>query len=99
MALAAYEQDEDAAPRIDAPASVRGRWSPITRCIWERETKAWTTPESPNPKMSGHSVSQNMKNAIRRLSRRRPRICMRQGRLAYALANRSTALTNSLTLD
>src|SRR2546422_9527613 len=57
-------------------ARVRGRWSPMTRCIWERETKACTAPERPNPKISGQSVSQNMKNAMRRLSAMGPRICI-----------------------
>jgi hypothetical protein len=28
------------------------------------ETTAWTKPESPNPKINGHKISQNMANAI-----------------------------------
>jgi len=46
------------------------------RCIAERETNAWTAPDRPNPKMSGHSVSQNMKKAIRRLSPMALRTCI-----------------------
>src|SRR5260370_23071725 len=57
-------------------ASVRGRWSPKTRWICERDTHAWTTPDNPNPKISGQSVSQNMKNPIRRLSTIGPRTCI-----------------------
>ena len=30
-----------------------------------RPTKVWTAPESPKPRMSGHRVSQNMKNPSR----------------------------------
>ena len=37
------------------------------RCIERRVTKAWTTPESVKPRIRAQSVSQNMKNASRRL--------------------------------
>src|SRR5439155_26939404 len=30
------------------------------------ETTAWTAPDSPNPKINGHKISQNMANAIQR---------------------------------
>lgn len=30
------------------------------------EITAWTTPESPNPRISGHKISQNIANAIQR---------------------------------
>ena len=49
-------------------ATVRGLWSPMTRCIASFETNACTAPDSPNPRTSAHSVSQNMKKPSRRLS-------------------------------
>src|SRR5947199_6881286 len=67
MAVAAYEHDEDTIPKKVARETAGGRWSPITRCISSLETKAWTAPDSPKPSTSAHSVSQNMKNASRRL--------------------------------
>jgi len=47
--------------------TVPGLWSPIALCISCRDTKAWTTPKSVNPKISAHSVAQNMKNPSARL--------------------------------
>src|SRR5262249_21925049 len=44
----------------------------ITRCIWSFDTKACTAPDSAKPRISAHSVCQNMKNASRALS---PRSC------------------------
>src|SRR5207248_9472273 len=41
---------------------------PSTRCISSLDTKACTTPESPNPSTRAHKVSQNMKKPSRRLS-------------------------------
>ena len=49
-------------------ATAAGRWSPMTRCIRRFDTNACTAPESVKPRTSAHSVSQNMKNASRRLS-------------------------------
>src|SRR2546421_2231907 len=70
----------------------------ITRCIRDRETKACTTPESPKPKMSGHSVSQNMKNAIRKLSAMRPRKCITVGRTLLRLSEPLDGLDQLLDL-
>src|SRR2546423_13447068 len=55
-------------PKTDARATVRGRWSPSIRCISSLDTKACTTPDSPNPSTRAHKVSQNMKKPSRRLS-------------------------------
>src|SRR5438270_3736748 len=54
-------------PKNVARAVAFGRWSPIIRCISSLETNACTAPDSPKPSTSAHSVSQNMKNASRRL--------------------------------
>src|SRR5262249_2489293 len=47
-----------------AIASDFGESSGSKRLISVFETTAWTTPESPNPKINGHKISQNMANAI-----------------------------------
>ena len=54
-------------PNALARATAAGRWSPIVRCISSWDTKACTAPDRPKPSTSGHSVSQNMKKASRRL--------------------------------
>src|SRR4051794_15332981 len=55
-------------PKNEPRTTDRGPWSPRTRCISSLETKAWTAPDSPKPRTSAHSVSQNMKKPSRRLS-------------------------------
>ena len=67
-ALAAYEHEELAMPRSELRVRAAGPCRPMTRCIWPRDTKACTAPESPKPSTSAQSVSQNMKKASRRLS-------------------------------
>jgi hypothetical protein len=67
-ALAAYEHEELAMPRSELRVRAAGPCRPMTRCIWPRDTKACTAPDSAKPSTSAHSVSQNMKNASRRLS-------------------------------
>src|SRR5947209_161925 len=62
-------------PKKLARAISLGPWPPRARCISARETNAWTAPDSPKPSTSAHSVSQNMKNASRRLAPARPRAC------------------------
>ncbi len=68
IAVAAYEQLDDTIPKPDARATDRG---PVVAqhalhavaC----DTNACTAPDSVKPRISAHSVSQNMKNASRRL--------------------------------
>ena len=57
-ATAAYEHDDDAAPRPAATARVRGRSSPIRDTIVERRTTACTTADSAKPRISAHRISQ-----------------------------------------
>src|SRR5712691_282202 len=56
-ATAAYEQDEDAAPKAAASASVRGRSSPRSRTIVDFLTTAWITADNPNPRISAQVIS------------------------------------------
>src|ERR1700731_2708295 len=65
-ATAAYEHDDDAAPSPVAIARDLGESFGSSRLISPLETTAWTTPESPKPKISGHKISQNIANAIHR---------------------------------
>jgi hypothetical protein len=62
-ATAAYEQDEEAAPRPEAIQSERGESSGSSRLISPLEITAWTTPDRPKPRMSAQRISQNMANA------------------------------------
>ena len=57
-ATAAYEQDDDAAPRPAATASVRGRSSPSSRTMVDFGTRAWITADSANPRISAQVISQ-----------------------------------------
>src|SRR6266853_2010230 len=68
-ATAAYEHDDDAAPRARAVAIDRGLSSGKSRAISRWETTAWTTAESAKPRISGHRISHPMANAM--LSARR----------------------------
>ena len=65
-ATAAYEHDDEAAPRPVAIMRLFGESSGNSFVISLFETTAWTTPESPNPKINGHKISQNIANAIQR---------------------------------
>src|SRR5207247_4567716 len=62
-ATAAYEHDDEAAPRPDATASVLGESSGSSRRISLFETTACTAPERAKPRMSAHSTSQVMPKA------------------------------------
>ena len=62
-ATAAYEHDEDAAPRPDAMPIERGESSGSSRRISPFETTACTAPESAKPRISAHRISQNIPNA------------------------------------
>src|SRR5438874_4969988 len=65
-ATAAYEQEDDAAPRPHAMASDFGESFGNSRVISLLETTACTTADKPKPRMRGHKISQNMANAIQR---------------------------------
>src|SRR6058998_768344 len=62
-ATAAYEHDDDAAPRQAAIISVRGESSGRSRLISDFETTAWTIADNPKPRTSAHRISQNIANA------------------------------------
>ena len=62
-ATAAYEHDEEAAPRPHAIPSERGESSGRSLRISPFETTACTAPESANPRISAHKTSQNIPNA------------------------------------
>jgi hypothetical protein len=57
-ATAAYEHDDDAAPRREAVARVRGRSSPSNRTIVDFRTTACTTADSANPRINAQRISQ-----------------------------------------
>src|SRR6266542_4245157 len=61
-------------PKPVARATDGGRWSPSTRCISSFDTNACTAPESPKPRTSAQSVTQNMKKPSHRLSPTSPAI-------------------------
>src|SRR6266705_1946137 len=65
-ATAAYEHEDDAAPRPEAISSVRGESSGRSRLISDFETTAWTIADNPNPRTSAHRISQNIANATPR---------------------------------
>ena len=56
-ATAAYEHDDDAAPRPVASARLRGRSSPRSRTMVDFLTSAWTIAESPNPRISAQVIA------------------------------------------
>src|ERR1700731_4625827 len=56
-ATAAYEHDDDAAPKPAASASVRGRSSPSSRTIVDFLTRAWIIADSPKPRISAQVTS------------------------------------------
>ena len=57
-ATAAYEHDEDAAPRPVATASVLGRLSPSSRMMVWRRITACTTPDRVKPRISDQVICQ-----------------------------------------
>src|SRR6266567_3198255 len=65
-ATAAYEQDDEAAPRPEAMASVRGRLSPSSRTIDSRRTTACTMADRPKPRIRAQRISQVIEPAIAR---------------------------------
>jgi hypothetical protein len=62
-ATAAYEHDEEAAPRPEAMHSERGESSGSSRLISPLDTTACTTPESAKPRIKAQRISQNMAKA------------------------------------
>ena len=67
-ATAAYEHDEEAAPRPVATASARGRSSPSSRTTVDLRTTAWTTADSANPRISAQVIAQVIDPATARAS-------------------------------
>src|ERR1700760_936936 len=65
-ATAAYEHEDEAAPRPAATASVRGRSSPSSRTIVDRRTTACTTADNANPRISAQAISHVIDPAIDR---------------------------------
>src|SRR5437870_11546608 len=63
-ATAAYEQEDDAAPRAHAIASDFGESSGNNFVISLLETTACTTADNPKPRISGHKISHSIANAI-----------------------------------
>src|SRR5438876_8635042 len=62
-ATAAYEHEDDAAPRQAAIISVRDESSGRSRLISDFETTAWTIADNPKPRTSAHRISQDIANA------------------------------------
>src|SRR5262249_56000932 len=57
-ATAAYEHDEEAAPRPAATASVLGRSSPSSRMTVSRRMTAWITADNVKPRISDQVICQ-----------------------------------------
>jgi hypothetical protein len=57
-ATAAYEHDDDAAPKIVARARLRGRSSPRSLTIVLRLTTADTIADNANPRINAQRISQ-----------------------------------------
>src|SRR6058998_209562 len=62
-ATAAYEHEDDAAPRPEAISSVRVESSGRSRLIADFETTAWTIADNPKPRTSAQRISQDIANA------------------------------------
>src|SRR6266567_8452248 len=56
-ATAAYEHDDEAAPKPAASASVRGRSSPRSRTMVAFLITVWTTADNPKPRISAQVIS------------------------------------------
>src|SRR5713101_3458981 len=63
-ATAAYEHDDDAAPKPQAIEIDLGESSGKSFVISRFETTACTTADKPNPRISAHRISQNIAKAI-----------------------------------
>src|SRR2546421_4917043 len=63
IATAAYEQDDDAAPRSVAIPRLRGESDPRVRATALRETRVCTMADRRNPSASGQRTSQSMSKA------------------------------------
>src|SRR2546428_14094650 len=59
-ATAAYEQEDDAAPRPQAIASVRSEPSASSRVISDFEPTPWTAADMAKPTTRAHRISQDM---------------------------------------
>src|SRR5207244_1544850 len=64
IAVAAYEQEEEAAPRPHAFSSERGESSGSSVAICRLDITACTTAEIAKPRTNAHNICQNMTNAI-----------------------------------
>ena len=64
MATAAYEHEDEAAPRLPAIRMLRGPASGSRRDISSFETISSMTAEKRNPRLSPQKMSQNITNAI-----------------------------------
>ncbi len=58
IATAAYEHEDETAPRPAATASVFGLSSPSSRVMVWRRTRAWITADKANPRISDQVTSQ-----------------------------------------
>src|SRR4051794_38075310 len=99
IADAAYEHDDDAAPKRVARTISRGRRRPSRCSISERETNACTAPEIPKPWTSAQRVTQNMKNASRSEWAMSIRTCMRLEWRAFGGRFRFPDATQKKTAD
>src|SRR4051794_36917137 len=68
IAMAAYEHDDDAAPRPVASATGRGPEPDRARSMRRRGTQAWTIAEMAKPRTSAHHTSHAIRNAFQRPS-------------------------------
>ncbi len=73
MATAAYEHDDDAAPRPVARAVAPTPAPPSVFSIRSRGTHAWTTAEMAKPSTSAHHTAHAMSRASRRPCHRKSR--------------------------
>ena len=68
IAIAAYEHEEEAAPRPVASPTGRAPDPPRARSMRVRGTQAWTTPEIAKPSTSAHQTCHAIRNALLRPS-------------------------------
>ena len=91
-ATAAYEHDDEAAPRPQAIASDLGESSGSSRVISDFEITACTTADSANPRTSAHRISHVIPNAMSSASAIGDSSDASTG---YFPANRATAVRSS----
>ena len=65
IAEAAYEHEDETIPKPAALPTALGERVPRAACIRSFETKAWTMPDSVNPRINAQRVSHSMKKASR----------------------------------